>query len=55
MIKKHYLPDGYIPTAEEANRYIVRPYGSIEIIGNKHEETMEKGTAPRLYNTDDDN
>lgn len=42
MTKKHYLPDGYMPTKEEADKYIARPYGSNKLIGNKHEETMEK-------------
>ena len=42
MRKKHYLPEGYKPTKEEANKYIARPYGSIDVIGNKHEETLEK-------------
>ena len=35
MAKKKYLPDGYKPTKEEANKYIARPYGSIDVIGNK--------------------
>ena len=42
MAKKKYLPDGYKPTKEEANKYIARSYGSIDVIGNKHEETLEK-------------
>lgn len=40
--KNHILPDGYIPTKEEANKYIARPYSNVQLVGNKHEETLDR-------------
>ena len=40
--KNHILPTGYIPTKEEANKYIARPYSNVQLVGNKHEETLDR-------------
>lgn len=42
MGKRKYLPKGYVPTREEANKYIARPYSDVQLVGNKHEETLDR-------------
>ena len=42
MSKKHYLPNGYLPTADEVEKYIALPYGENPLVGNKKEEAMTK-------------
>jgi hypothetical protein len=44
MVKKkyQYLPDGYIPTKEEANKYIARTYSAKTEVGDIKEKTIVK-------------
>lgn len=38
--KYHIIPDGYIPTKEEANKYIALPYSANPEVGDKKERAL---------------
>ncbi|MBO4443682.1 MAG: hypothetical protein J5814_02790 [Bacteroidaceae bacterium] len=42
MAKKKYLPDFYVPTAEEVKKFIVRPYSDNPLVGNKKDDALFK-------------
>lgn len=42
MTKKKYLPIGYKPTKEEANKFIDHPYSANPNVGNEKDEALNK-------------